>query len=98
MKIKVEQKHIDKGSSKGCPIALAINEQYKPRSAVQVYVNRFIPERAVIQFDQHHFISKKAREFIDRFDKAQPVKPFVLCLREGVLGYALRRMKAILKD
>ena len=75
MKIKVEQKHIDKGVPKHqscCPVALAFKDAgFKDAHVMSfgTYVNKGYDD------EQFWFHSTPISEFIADFDKERPVKP-----------------------
>lgn len=95
-KIKITQKHIDKGEQgnwESCPIALAITEYLKD---LGYEVDRISVGSEII-FEASNFKEKKGLSescnisgnfpankrvdwFIDRFDSGKPVKPFELSL------------------
>lgn len=79
MKVKVTKKHIKKGKRgqpTGCPIALALKEQYGLK-------------RPRVHGDQVHFPGKscdlpdKASFFIQQFDSGEKVVPFEFSIRKN---------------
>lgn len=72
MTISVEQNHILeglKGDCCGCPIAIAVSEQVKPRF-VEVH------DAAVYINDKKYPLPERAQEFIYSFDSGETVTPF----------------------
>ena len=76
MRIKVEQKHIDKGVPMGqdsCPVALALKDKGFRDIRVMsfgTYVNSGYDD------ERFWFHSAETSEFISNFDNKRPVRPF----------------------
>ena len=78
MKIAVTKDHIkygEAGSDNECPIALAFSEIF-PNETIEVDGNNVIISRSQRSFQ----LPKRARNFIDTFDKRKPVKPFTFTI------------------
>lgn len=78
MKISVNDSHIQEGHKRSicfCPIALALKECLGHRSEAVVGLT----EASVYQINRakrNIYLPKKASNFIEKFDKGFPVKPF----------------------
>lgn len=81
MKIKVTKKHIedgDKSSFVSCPVALALIEKNCLNVHVSTRSCTFTKENKLYV---NKILSKKAQEFIKKFDMGFPVKPFEFTLK-----------------
>jgi len=79
MKITVTQKDIDKGlksSCYECPIAHAFKRKVKNQIRYGFAVNSASIEYLTEDMWHRYALPKEAKQFIQRFDCDQPVKPF----------------------
>ena len=75
VKIKVKQKHIDKGvrsSSSCCHIALAM----KDKGYTDVYVDYFGMTYETKKYEWAGELPSEAKKFIEHFDDEEKVEPF----------------------
>ena len=81
MKIKVEQRHLDKGKAKiagQCPIALAIKE-YLPEFTF-VSIGPFKAFIDIFGYQLVYDLSKNSQEFIHKFDNLEKLEPHVVTM------------------
>jgi hypothetical protein len=85
MKIEVTQKDIDKGhrsSCYECPIAHAFKRKVKNKIRYGFAVNSECIEYLTKDMWYSYNLPKKAKLFIQRFDRDYPVKPFTFEARK----------------